>query len=84
MKFTTVFTLASLLVVSITGQAQATNPQLTTTLELANYKYMMSANLMNNESSQPPRGNGGRRSFADHSTSNSEKNTIIPRRGSGR
>ncbi len=84
MKFTTIFTLASLLVVLITGQAQATNPQLTTTLELANYKYMMSANLMNNEGSPPPRGNG-RRGFADHSKNNRNPDyDKLFRRGSGR
>ncbi|MFY7803444.1 MAG: hypothetical protein ACOVQ7_08465 [Limnoraphis robusta] len=82
MKVTTVLTLTSLLFVGIAGQARATNPQSMDLLELANHKYMMSANVMNNPASKPGTGNGPR--FADSLITNSEDNSIFLRRGSGR
>jgi hypothetical protein len=83
MKPTTIFALASLFFLGITSQVQAANHQSTAFLELENQKYMMSAQLKNHGSSDPSRGNG-RRGFVENPTANSEDNSIVPRRGSGR
>ncbi|WP_413166910.1 hypothetical protein ACL6C3_09430 [Capilliphycus salinus ALCB114379] len=82
MKYTTFFALTSLLLLGIADQVQAANHQLTASLEVANQKYMMSAQLMNNKSSDPNRGKGRR--FVENHNTNSEGNAIDFRRGSGR
>lgn len=87
MRIPTVFAVSTLLLISIGDQAQAVNLQSPNLLELTAPNYMMSAQVGQNRSSQPHRGNGRR--FAEiQSSINQDDNCtaagICPRRGSGR
>ncbi len=81
MRIQTIFAVSTFLMIGITGQAQAVNPQSHNLLELTHSNSMMSAQVGHNGSSQPPYGNGRR--FAEMNSSIHQDN-IIPRRGSGR